>query len=395
MGHVPAASLKNDLAVRGGDAVIDATELGSGGPASFVADATAGFDAVLLLEEGEVSFDGTRWSLVGRAGSESARDSVLTTLASATDTGDWSIEITAPPPEPVATVPYTWSATKAADGAIAFDGLVSGEPLQRFLVVRAGGQVTDRSTVDTTGPASLADDQRAAIDALAVLSEGRASFDGTTWTIEGTLVSPEASVETALATASTPAANWVLALTSPPAIIAAAEPAQPEAVETTTPEAPPANPVPPQPELDETIPQAGTVSTADAAAPATADIAACDARVAEFSARNAILFQSGAALIAAESLPALDELALDLAACPDAIVHIEGHTDADGDDALNMALSVARAEAVVNALVERGVVATRLYAVGYGETEPVADNATAAGKRLNRRIVVTVEPRTD
>jgi outer membrane protein OmpA-like peptidoglycan-associated protein len=123
-----------------------------------------------------------------------------------------------------------------------------------------------------------------------------------------------------------------------------------------------------------------------------ADISACAAPVAEFSARNSILFQSGAALIAAESDAALDELALDLAACPDAVVHIEGHTDADGDEGLNMALSVARAEAVVNALVSRGVTPARLYAVGYGETAPIADNETAPGKRLNRRIVVTVQP---
>jgi outer membrane protein OmpA-like peptidoglycan-associated protein len=123
-----------------------------------------------------------------------------------------------------------------------------------------------------------------------------------------------------------------------------------------------------------------------------ADITACVEQVADFSARNAILFQSGAAVIAAESQPSLDELARYLSACPDAVVHVEGHTDSDGDDALNLALSVARAEAVIEALVSRGVGAARLYALGYGESQPVADNGTAEGKRLNRRIVVTVQP---
>lgn len=123
-----------------------------------------------------------------------------------------------------------------------------------------------------------------------------------------------------------------------------------------------------------------------------ANLGACAAQVAEFSARNSILFRSGAALIAAESQSALDELALDLAACPDTIVHVEGHTDADGDGSLNMALSVARAEAVIKELVSRGISPSRLYAVGYGETAPIGDNQTAEGKRLNRRIVVTVQP---
>ena len=76
--------------------------------------------------------------------------------------------------------------------------------------------------------------------------------------------------------------------------------------------------------------------------------------------------------------------------CPNAAIDVEGHTDSDGDDQRNLALSVARAEAVVNALIERGVAPERLYAIGYGEAQPVADNATAAGKRQNRRIVVSV-----
>jgi outer membrane protein OmpA-like peptidoglycan-associated protein len=69
---------------------------------------------------------------------------------------------------------------------------------------------------------------------------------------------------------------------------------------------------------------------------------------------------------------------------------VEGHTDADGDEQLNLALSVARAEAVVNALIERGVAPARLYALGYGESSPIGDNTTAEGKELNRRIVVKV-----
>ena len=91
-----------------------------------------------------------------------------------------------------------------------------------------------------------------------------------------------------------------------------------------------------------------------------------------------------------ESLASLGMLAADLGECPETAVYIEGHTDADGPDDLNLALSVARAEAVVDALVERGVAYQRLYAVGYGESLPIASNDTRDGKQANRRIAFTV-----
>ncbi len=72
-------------------------------------------------------------------------------------------------------------------------------------------------------------------------------------------------------------------------------------------------------------------------------------------------------------------------------MHVEGHTDADGDDRLNLALSVARAEAVVGALIERGVSPARLYAIGYGESQPVADNGTADGRAQNRRVELNIQ----
>ena len=69
---------------------------------------------------------------------------------------------------------------------------------------------------------------------------------------------------------------------------------------------------------------------------------------------------------------------------------VEGHTDADGEDEANLALSVSRAEAVVDALILRGIGPERLYAIGYGESLPIASNETRAGKQANRRIVFTL-----
>ncbi len=116
----------------------------------------------------------------------------------------------------------------------------------------------------------------------------------------------------------------------------------------------------------------------------------CRRTVADFAAGHAILFQSGSARMTDDSLASLAGLAASLGACPDADLYVEGHTDADGAEDLNLALSVSRAEAVIDALAALGVAPERLYAVGYGESLPIASNDTAEGKRANRRIVFSV-----
>ena len=65
---------------------------------------------------------------------------------------------------------------------------------------------------------------------------------------------------------------------------------------------------------------------------------------------------------------------------------IQGHTDSDGDDAYNMKLSEARADAVKAMLVDLGIDASKLSAKGYGESKPLSDNSTAEGKANNRRV---------
>jgi OOP family OmpA-OmpF porin len=75
-----------------------------------------------------------------------------------------------------------------------------------------------------------------------------------------------------------------------------------------------------------------------------------------------------------------------VARCPDAGVEVGAHSDSGGSSARNRDLTQTRAEAIVEYLVAAGVKRERLTAVGYGETKPIADNATATGKAVNRRI---------
>lgn len=67
-------------------------------------------------------------------------------------------------------------------------------------------------------------------------------------------------------------------------------------------------------------------------------------------------------------------------------IEVAGHTDSTGPAAYNMGLSLRRAETVRNYLISKGVAADRLFAKGYGESQPVADNATKEGRFKNRRV---------
>lgn len=75
---------------------------------------------------------------------------------------------------------------------------------------------------------------------------------------------------------------------------------------------------------------------------------------------------------------------------PDKQIAVEGHTDSDGSDSYNQQLSERRAAAVREALVAGGVNATIITSRGFGETQPVTTNATAAGKQQNRRVEIVV-----
>lgn len=105
-----------------------------------------------------------------------------------------------------------------------------------------------------------------------------------------------------------------------------------------------------------------------------------------------IVFSTSKAVIEPQSYPLLDEIARLISDHPE-ITHlrVEGHTDDVGDDSANLALSQARAEAVVQYLVRAGVSQARLSAKGYGETKPIASNSTPDGRASNRRVDFFIE----
>lgn len=114
-----------------------------------------------------------------------------------------------------------------------------------------------------------------------------------------------------------------------------------------------------------------------------------DARGEVFSlAGNA--FASGQASLTGTAASSVKALAAYLQAGPSAAVKIEGHSDNQGAAAANLTLSQRRADAVRDALVAAGVSRSKVQAVGRGQLQPVADNASAAGRASNRRVEVII-----
>jgi outer membrane protein OmpA-like peptidoglycan-associated protein len=99
-----------------------------------------------------------------------------------------------------------------------------------------------------------------------------------------------------------------------------------------------------------------------------------------------IYFDSNSAVPKPESEKTLNEILAVLQAQSALKLTIAGHTDSTNTDAYNLKLSQQRAEAIVAWLVKQGVANMRLTAKGFGKSQPVADNATAAGRALNRRV---------
>lgn len=105
----------------------------------------------------------------------------------------------------------------------------------------------------------------------------------------------------------------------------------------------------------------------------------------EFAA-TAIEFETGKDVIKQTSYPLLDDIVKILKDYPENDMNIDGYTDNVGKPATNLKLSAARANAVKNYFVSKGIAADRLHAAGHGDKNPAASNKTAVGRAKNRRV---------
>jgi len=105
---------------------------------------------------------------------------------------------------------------------------------------------------------------------------------------------------------------------------------------------------------------------------------------------DGVYFHTNSAELKGDSYAVLDSAAATLTSMPNVSVEVAGHTDSQGDAGYNQNLSQQRAETVRSYLISKGVSTSRLSATGYGETQPVADNNTSAGRAQNRRVELRV-----
>ena len=107
---------------------------------------------------------------------------------------------------------------------------------------------------------------------------------------------------------------------------------------------------------------------------------------------DGVTFDVGSATLKPQFRDTLDKIAASMTQYPDSLIDVYGHTDSTGSDAYNQTLSESRARTVADYLSMRGVSAARVRSQGFGETMPVADNATDAGRAKNRRVEIKIVP---
>jgi OOP family OmpA-OmpF porin len=327
----------------GGVEVVDQTNLARGAPSRFDDAALLLLDQVVKLKDGKITISDTNVSLSGMARDLGGREAIATALKNLPE--GFSVasnEIKAPP--------YIFQAYKDPVAlTLTLTGYVPDNNVRAAVVAAAARKFFSEKVVDNLkaslgAPAGFAGAVVPALGALSRLSTG-------------TLVMSDREVKL-----------------SGDALYDAA-PGQLRG------------------NLVKDFPQGwqlkADISVKPAAAPVDASV--CQQLLSELLAKGTIRFESGRSSLDLDSAGLLDHLAEISLRCPATHIEVAGHTDADGDNAANQALSEKRAQAVVDYLVKAGLPAGRFTATGYGSGQPVAANDTDEGKARNRRIEFLVK----
>jgi outer membrane protein OmpA-like peptidoglycan-associated protein len=120
----------------------------------------------------------------------------------------------------------------------------------------------------------------------------------------------------------------------------------------------------------------------------SAQESAAHAEAARFAA--VVYFQTGSAQLSTDAMRQLDWFVEKMSPYPQATFDVQGFADSTGSESTNQRLSDSRAQAVSSYLQEKGIAAPRIYAAAFSTSSPAASNTTAAGRKDNRRVEITV-----
>jgi OOP family OmpA-OmpF porin len=341
-GNAPLPAVKGRLvdaakAALSGVEIADQMGLARGAPARFENAAILLLDQIARLKDGKVTISDTKVQLTGMARELGGREGIAAALKNLPENFSVTNDVKAPP--------YIFQAYKDPVAVtVTLSGYVPDNSVHTAIVQAAGRKFFSEKVVDNLkeslgAPSGFAAAVIPALGALSRLSTG-------------TLVVSDREVKLSGDALYDAAATQLRA------------------------------------GLAKDFPQAfqykADISVKPAAAPV--DPTVCQQLFSDVLGKAKIRFESGRTSIDPDSAGLLDRLIETALRCPTATIEIAGHTDADGEGAANQALSEKRAQAVVDYLVKAGLPANRFTAVGYGSTQPVADNESDEGKAQNRRI---------
>ncbi|MEQ1697590.1 MAG: OmpA family protein [Hyphomicrobiaceae bacterium] len=397
--------------------IIDRLEFARGNPpvGEWLDGVKFGLKQLAQLKRGSAELSGLDVSVSGEAGSAGVYKDVKAALTNLPKPLKLAADkVTAPFVDS-----YAWMA-KLSGNSVALTGYVPSERMRETLLAHAKQAfgktgIADKMELGEGAPNGWEKAAKISLDQLATLQEGTAELKNGQLTLSGTAAS-EATAETTKKAFKSQVPEWFKAA---------------EAIKGLKPVPPPEDAAKRDAELAQAKREAELAAQAkrdaelaaqakkeaerdvaeakrlaeqaaedkakkDAAEAAVAAIAtkaatACEGDLRSANNAGSIQFERASDVIVRASLPTLRKLAQISAKCENVLIEIEGHTDSEGIPERNQPLSERRAQSVVNFLVDNGINADRIKAIGYGDTKPIAPNDTADNRAKNRRIEFSVK----
>lgn len=412
-GYVPSERARDEIFAAAKKAfpraaVVDRLQIAAGEPKDWLQSVLASLGRLGRLEEGTIDMRDTQLQVTGVAADEAAADDVRKALRSDLPGSFKSSEAIRVKEAPLKTVDPFTTAVAIANGAVTLTGYVPSPAARSALVdlVKArlpGLRIDDKLEIASGAPDGWQACTQAGIGGLGRLGNGRMEISGRSLVMSGSTDNEALSqalggeVQSAggsscnavarIAFTGVTAAELQRRADAEAAKRAADAAAQKAAADAAAQKA----------AAEAAARQAAAQTPPPAPAPAPAasqqkvEADKCQAVVNKVRSEGVINFKRASADLDQQSDATLDQIAAVLTTCKSARIEVQGHTDAEGTPERNANLSNRRARAVSDYLIRAGVSASRLTAVGYGETRPIAPNDTSENRAKNRRIEFEVK----